>query len=83
MSFIRAAEDKRRLAKLARETKRWWVSGAYYSEDEGRYIRRYRGKANAGAKYCRQRSNRSVRRQGELLQRGEYRKVYDYWWTLF
>lgn len=82
MGYMRAAEEKRRLAKLGKETRRWRICGAYYSEEKDRYIRRYRGEANGAARYCRRQSSRSVRRQGDLFQRGEYRKVYDYWWTL-
>lgn len=82
MSYMRTAEDQRRLAELGKKVRRWWIGGAYYSDEKGRYVRRYRGKANGAAKYCRRQSNRCVRRQADLFQNGEYRKMYDYWWTL-
>ena len=38
MSYRRAAEDRRRLIRLAGETESCWGCGAYFCDRKGRYI---------------------------------------------
>ena len=83
MSYRRVAEDRRRLIRLAGETESRWGCGAYFCDRKGRYIRYYRSNANGASQYHRRQSNRRVRRKGDIYQRGQYRRVYDYWWNLF
>lgn len=64
----------KRLHKL-----RWWT--VYYKEEENRYIKIFYSGRRKYAKYC---SNRKVRNSNEFsLRGGGYRRVYDFWWTVF
>lgn len=78
MSHIRKAEDNRRLRRLVGKTKHSGVRGVY--EYDGRYYRYC--PCSRRSRYYRSRANRVVRRNGEPLNRGMYRKVYDLWWEL-
>jgi len=83
MSHRRSTEDKRRLISLARKTDGRWGCGAFFCDRKGRYIRYYRSNANGASQHHRQQSNRRVRRRVDICQRGQYRRIYDYWWNLF
>lgn len=83
MGYNRSIDDKRRLIKLYNKTKYSFGSGAYYNEKKKRFVRIYPSNTSGFTKYLRRISNRRVRRSKELLNRCQYRKVYDYWWTLF
>ena len=47
----------------------------------GKYIK-YPKNSNA-ERYWKRHSNRVIRRRNELYQRNQYRKCFDYWWTLY
>lgn len=69
--------DKSKIEKLSKQA--WYI--AYYYEKENRYIRCYYSGRKRYAKWC---SDRAVRNSNDFpLKGGGYRKVYDYWWTVF
>lgn len=80
MSHRRKIGDDRRLRRTYRATRHSCISGVYYDRRKYRLIRFYQGKR---AKYLRRCSNKKVRRTKETYQRGQYRKVFDYWWRLW
>jgi hypothetical protein len=74
--YERKKIDQQRLKRLSNH---WWT--VYYKEDENRYIKIYYSGRRKYAKYC---SNRKVRNSNDFPLRGNgYRKVFDYWWTIF
>jgi|GEM_PF-1877285 len=75
--YERKKIDQQKLKKLSELS--WWV--VYYCDDRQRYIRcNYSGRKKY-AKYC---SKRKVRNSNDFPLRGNgYRKVFDYWWTIF
>lgn len=87
MSYRRSHEDTRRLIALARETARahhYTPRGAFYSDIKGRYLQFYT--SDWGGKYVRwlkRHCNRKVRHYPILLQRGQYRRVSEFWCTLY
>lgn len=84
MSYRRSKERNRRLKKLYEETKHSYGSGAWYDEEKGRYIRYYPSSSTGYTKYLRRISNRKIRRMKEMSLKGcQYKKAFDYWWTLF
>jgi len=57
-----------------------WVDGVW--QQTGKYIK-YVKNSNS-PKYWKRHSNRIVRRSKDSIPRGnQYRKYFDYWWTLF
>ncbi len=81
MGYHRSREEKRRLRKLYEQTKNWYGSGAYYSTRKKRIVR-YMIRPFKG-KYWRRVSNRRVRKYEGVLNGGEYRKVFDYNYTMY
>ena len=84
MSHKRKEEDNRRLKKLYEETKNEFGSGVYYCERKKRLIR-YSAVRSGTGKELRRISNQRVRRTDpDFAMKGSmYRKVFDYWWTIF
>lgn len=75
--YERKKIDQQKLKKLSQLN--WWA--VYYYEQEDRYIRCYLSGGKKYAKYC---SKRKVRNSNDFPLRGNgYRKVFDYWWTIF
>ena len=83
MSYDRSREDQRRLARLYRETYRSMRGGAYYDRDKRRICRYTWNRGNGLTRYLRRRGNRAVRKAGQALRGGEYRRFFPYWWELF
>ena len=83
MSYYGSKERNRRLKKCYNATKHQCIRGVYFDEEKCRYIRRYSMSKNGATKYFRKISNQKVRRNKENLSYGAYRKVFDYWWTLW
>jgi len=82
-------EEKRRLKKLASETKNSWFTGAW-EKKPGYFIRIYPYSTNGHTKvnekkYYKTLANRKMRRnQGEdRVSRGGHKKIFDLWWKLF
>ena len=83
MSHRRKIEDKRRLKKLYNETRTLYGSGAYFDKDAGRYIR-YSAGGVGRRRWFKRQSNKSVRRHKDASLKGnQYRRVFDYWCSLF
>ena len=82
MNHQGSVERKRRLKKLSDLTRHnYGGGGAWYNEEKKRYIRYYRG---SRSKYLKKLGNRRVRRdRTRVLNNGEYRKVFDFWWELY
>lgn len=83
MSYRRSKEDKHRLKKLYDKTKNSYGAGAWYNEKKERYIRFYSSNTPGYTKYLRRIANRKVRRAKIPLKYSQYKKLYDYWWTLY
>ena len=83
MSHRRAVEDRRRLKKLAATCR--WFRGAYYSDIKDRYYRLYTSDwgSRKYVRWLKRHCNRRVRIYPDLLQRGQYRKVSEFWYQLF
>ena len=83
MSYKRARERNRRLRKVYDATKNGYGAGVWYDETKERYIR-----YTCHDKYLKTKCRRATRRRlknrhfDENLARGDYKKVFDYWWTL-
>ena len=84
MSYKRARERNRRLKKLYDKTKNSYGAGAWYDEEKERYIRYFCHDKDL-KKTCRRTTRRRLKQQhlGANLNRGAYKKVFDYWWELF
>ena len=50
------------------------------SKKNGYYVVNGRGRAS---KYLKKQSNRKLRRNCVVYKGNQYRKVFDYWWTLY
>lgn len=82
MSYQRKREEKRRLKKLAEDSCGWH---AYYDKRRNRYKRCYLRNSRY-TKWVKTQSSRVARRRqnnGEYCNHNGYRKLYDYWWTLW
>ena len=83
MSYRRSKERNKRLKRLYEQTKHSYGSGAWYDDRKDRYIRYYPTNRTGYTKYLRRLSNRRVRRMKEFALNGsQYKKIYDYWWSL-
>lgn len=75
--------NKKQITKI-KLIKLFKIGGWYsisYDEDTGRYIRYYYSGRRGFAKWC---SDRAVRNRNDFsLKGGGYKKVYDYWNTVF
>ena len=77
--YYRKVKEKQRLHKLAKKT-RYKVSGAYYNEEKHYYIRFYRSHLSV---YLKGQSNRKIRRTVDIGNNGKFKKVYDFWCSLW
>ena len=82
MSYKRAQQRKKRLKKLYAKTNGSIAGGAWYDRESGRYHRYYVSDYKL-AGFLRKRANRAVRRAKDIPCGGGYKRVFDYWWTLF
>ena len=51
-----------------------------YVEDEDSYIK-YSGRGKS-SRYLKKRTNHKLRKEEDIYNRGEYRKIHDFWWDL-
>lgn len=77
MGYKRSKEDKRRLKKLHFETKNRYAAGVWYDDRKQRYIK-YSRSDFPGAGFFHKLSNKKVRRDGNVVSGGSYKKVFDY-----
>ena len=81
MSWQRSKETKRRYKKLYENPAAHYGSGVWYNEETGRYIRYWQPRR---CKYYKNQANRAVRRYKENLpDKGSYKRVYEYWWSIW
>ncbi len=73
--YFRRDIKNNKLKKLSK-----YVYTIYYNEDCQRYIQFYLSGVKSYAKWC---TNRKVRNSYEVSNHGNYRKAFDYWWTVF
>lgn len=81
MSHQRKVRDNHKLKKLYDETKNSYAAGAYFDERKNRIV-----KYTCHNEWFKTHSRRIVRRRlnnSDILSNGnEYKKMYDYWWTV-
>ena len=83
MSYRKSSENKRRLKMLGdKMSKGYFPSGVYYDEKKNRYIRYYRGN-NWLKVHCRRMIRRKLKATETTYNKGQYKKLYDYWWELY
>ena len=83
MAYKQARNRRKKLVKTYEETKNSYGSGVWYDEDRGMYKKYTASNTPGYAKSLRRTGNKKVRQSKEVHNHGEYRKVYDYKWTLF
>ena len=83
MGWKRCQNRKHRLIKLYNNTKNSYGSGVYYDEDKKRYIRYSFSKSSKLPKFLKKVSNKKLRHSKDTLNKGKYKKYFDYWWSLF
>ena len=85
MCYRRKQEEKRRLKLLFEKTKHNVGGGAYFDEGKQRIVKyslSNRGHGKSLTKFLKNESNRKIRRLHERLDRGSYKKIFDYWYEL-
>ncbi len=93
MSWRAKRMEQRRLEKLYEETgRRWYGPGAYRSDKKGGRLCRSYSCTHSHPnikKWFRRYSNRRFRRnkneywREDILQRGQHKKSFDLWWTMW
>lgn len=83
MAYKQAQNRKKRLLKTYNETKYNYGSGVYYDKSSGRYIKYTASNTPGYAKSLRRLSNKKVRKNLNIGNFANYKKVYDYKWELF
>lgn len=83
MAYKQAQNRKKHLLKTYRKTRTKYGAGVWFDEDKGLYIRYTPSNISGYTKYLRRLSNKRVRRSKEFYNYSSYKKLYDYWWTLF
>lgn len=81
MAYKQAKMRRSKLEKTYNKSgTRYYPGGVYYDEELDRY---FKYDLPRFAKYLRKVSNKKVRKAGNLGQRGNYRKLFDYKWELY
>lgn len=83
MAYKQAMNRRRRLIRTYNETKNCYGSGVWYDEDKGRYIKSTASNTPGYAKLLRKYGNKKVRQSKDTFNNAEYRRVFDYKWTLY
>lgn len=83
MAYKQAQKRKKRLVKTYKQTKNNYGAGVWFNEDKGFYVKCSSSSTPGYTKALRRISNRKVRRSKDLYNHSSYKKLYDYWWTLF
>lgn len=87
MAYKQARNRKKRLQKTYDEVKamrkHYTGSGVWIDEDRG-FLYRYTASNTPGyAKLLRRIGNKRIRQSKDIFNNNEYRRVFDYKWTLF
>jgi len=83
MSYFRKQEDKKRLKHIYENGGNGWCTGVGFYR--GRLMKWYPYSSNYNRKkfYCNVCNRRVRRMNGDYnLNRGQYKKMFDLWWTL-
>jgi hypothetical protein len=87
MAYKQAKNRRKRLLKTYHEIeymrKHCTGSGVWYDEDRGFYYKYTASNTPGYAKMLRRISNKKVRKLFDVGNHGDYRKSYDYKWTLY
>ena len=87
MAYKQAQNRRKRLLKTYRQIedmrKHCTGSGVWYDDERGFYYKYTASKTPGYAKSLRKYGNKKVRQSKDILNHSEYRRVYDYKWTLF
>lgn len=83
MAYKQAQKRKKHLMKTYMKTRNSYGAGVWFDEDRNLYIKYSPSNTPGYTKYLRRLSNRKVRRAKEHYNHSSYKKLYDYWWTLF
>ena len=87
MAYKQAETRRKKLLKTYKQIegmrKHYTGSGVWYDEDRGFYYKYTASNTPGYAKLLRKYGNKKVRQAKDTLNHGEYRRVYDYNWTLF
>ena len=87
MAYKQARARNKRLLKtyheIERMRKHYTGSGVWYDEDREFYFKYTASNTPGYAKMLRRISNKRVRKARDIGNFGNYRKEYDYKWTLF
>ena len=68
---------KRKLEKLAYETKHSYRGGVYYDDYKGRILRYWIGK-----RFLKKERSKATRRMKDISNGSMYKKAFDYWWAV-
>lgn len=86
MAYKQARSRKKRLKKtydqIKNMNKHYSPGGVWIDEDRGFLYRFHASNTPGYTKSIRRVSNKKVRRASEPMKHGDYRKVYDYKWTI-
>ena len=87
MAYKQARNRRKRMQKTYDEIKNmkghYTGAGVWIDEDRGFFYRYSPSNTPGYAKLLRRIGNKKVRQSKDLLKYGDYRRVYDYKWTLF
>lgn len=86
MAYKQARNRRKRMQKTYDEIKNmkghYTGAGVWIDEDRGFFYRYSPSNTPGYAKLLRKRGNKKVRQSNDILNYSDYRRVYDYKWTL-
>lgn len=87
MTYKQARNRKKRMQKTYNEIKRmkghYTGAGVWLDEDRGFFYRYSPSNTPGYAKLLRRIGNKRIRQSKDTFRNSEYRRVFDYKWTLF
>ena len=83
MAYKQAQERKKHLIRTYKKTWHKYGAGVWFDDSKGFYKKHTPSNTPGYAKALRRLSNRRVRRSKDFYNHGSYKKLYDYWWTLY
>jgi protease II len=87
MAYEQSRNRKKKLLKTYKAIKgikkHYTGSGVWYDEDRGFYYKYTASNTPGYAKLLRRQGNKKIRQSKNIFNHGEYRRMYDYKWTLF
>ena len=83
MAYKQAQNRKKRLLKTYRKTKNKYGGGVWFDPDKGFYVKYSPTNTPGLAKSFRKIGNKKIRKQKDVGNFSNYKKVYDYKWILY